>query len=559
MAEIMIEERNTEKMRTTQKTGQIRERLRQKSVALGSGKGGVGKSTTAVNLAVYFARKGIRVGVVDLDPLSDIAAILGLDDRKTGTESSDFNTHVRNVFANIDLIFPSSKLEQEERSSLKEMLFTRFTKELVDFYDILLFDLPAGSRYEDNLVYLPNIAHLIVVTNSEPTAHVSAGAYIKSVLDQDPGVTINLWHNKYMKTVDADFDTKNVIANYNKNVPVEARIKEEIASTIRHLAFIPQDPSLDLLQGDIPLLVNVEQNLRDILKVIQQEMISHQLQGLGIRGKTLELMRFFFTSKRDTVNLEELAGCLASFLDSLLSKAKSGGTRGNKVIDNGKQHDGLMQLAGAVQGDPLQKTVKRLIDVLDTGIQRQLDEKRPFFLSGGFGANKAFDKEFSLLLMEFDKIVKDQRPFLKNAAGVLLFIYSLYKLFRSRSVVKLIDDIIPKRRDNHGAMTRDRYSQIKYLVERSEEYRKSFYVLIKLLFPVVQKQISTVAKTFELRNLLLRDSRGAVNERAYLKLLINFLHDLVYSGLSIVIGFRYRPASVAFEETAERLLAEIRG
>lgn len=56
-------------------------------IAVASGKGGVGKTTVAVNLAIALSKKGFKVGILDADMHGpDIPIMLGIDERPLGSK-----------------------------------------------------------------------------------------------------------------------------------------------------------------------------------------------------------------------------------------------------------------------------------------------------------------------------------------------------------------------------------------------------------------------------------------------------------------------------------------
>ena len=58
-------------------------------IACVSGKGGVGKTTTAINLAAALAERGRRVLTVDCDPQSNLTSGLGLNPYELGSSLGD--------------------------------------------------------------------------------------------------------------------------------------------------------------------------------------------------------------------------------------------------------------------------------------------------------------------------------------------------------------------------------------------------------------------------------------------------------------------------------------
>ncbi|MBA7624933.1 Sporulation initiation inhibitor protein Soj [subsurface metagenome] len=87
--------------------------MKQKIFVFANQKGGVGKTTTAVNLGAYLSKAGKRVLLVDFDPQANSSSSVGADTDQPGiyeviTEKSDINRAIQSTSVSGLYVIPSS-------------------------------------------------------------------------------------------------------------------------------------------------------------------------------------------------------------------------------------------------------------------------------------------------------------------------------------------------------------------------------------------------------------------------------------------------------------------
>ena len=536
------------------------ESIKEKSLAVASGKGGVGKTTTCVNLAVYFARCGLKTALIDLDPLSDIATLLDITEAGLSRESGDdFKSNIIGVLPNLDIIFPDSKLEDRTHGAYERLV--KFQSEIENGYDKIIMDLPAGSLYEENLVFLEFTKKIIIVTNDEPTSHTASGHYIRQADGSTSDLEYLLWHNKYAGITVAGFDPRDLPGNYNKNVPEEDRF-DFSKLQMKDAAFIPHDPAMDLLQSNPSLSVNILAQMSERLDFLIEQRIDELAFSISLPGKSGSLIRHYLHLNPYIRDLDTSFNKLSEYIFILLntkSLSNTGESYHRTIVEGAlevfteTEKEKIITLLNLMRNDSLLSDLLKTSAQLKIAVDDQNNTTRMFFTNPDVGSLKAVDKRVSMLLQKLHTERNNHNAYISSTAGLLLFDFALYKLLASRTVKDLIINFIPLKTNSRGEEVRDKHQQILQLVREEDTYKKNYLRLIDVLFPVVLKQIAAVVETFNIAGLIFNNSEG-VQKDVYLKLLSAFLHNSINSGLGIVVGFPFRPASSAFEKSAAALL-----
>ena len=155
-------------------------------LAVGSGKGGVGKSTTAVNLALALAAGGARVGVLDADVYGpSIPTMLGLSGKP---ESPDGKSIVPMHAHGIEAMSIGLLVEHDTPMIWRGPMATQALTQLLtqtlwggeEGLDYLVVDLPPGTGdIQLTLAQKIPVAGAIVVTTPQEVATMDARKALK--------------------------------------------------------------------------------------------------------------------------------------------------------------------------------------------------------------------------------------------------------------------------------------------------------------------------------------------------------------------------------------------
>jgi len=147
-------------------------------IAIASGKGGVGKSTTAVNLALALAAEGANVGILDADIYGpSIPTMLGLSGYP---ESQDNKTMMPKVSYGIQTISIGYLIEPDQPMIWRGPMVTNALQQLLNDtnwsnVDYLIVDLPPGTGdIQLTLSQQIPVSGAVIVTTPQDIALIDA-------------------------------------------------------------------------------------------------------------------------------------------------------------------------------------------------------------------------------------------------------------------------------------------------------------------------------------------------------------------------------------------------
>ncbi|WP_394174576.1 iron-sulfur cluster carrier protein ApbC [Thalassotalea litorea] len=252
-------------------------------LAIASGKGGVGKSTTAVNIALALQEEGARVGILDADIYGpSIPTMLGIGDQKPGSEDGKrmLPLHGQGLSAmSIGFLVPDSQASIW-RGPMASTAFTQLLNETAwDDLDYLLIDMPPGTGdIQLTLAQKVPVAAACMVTTPQDIALIDVKKGI-SMFDKVQVPVLGVVENM----------SYHICANCGHESHIFGRGGAQQLAEGQDINLLGQIPlNLDIRQGadtgKSPILTDIDSDISQIYRKIATNIVSDLYYQLDWRS-----------------------------------------------------------------------------------------------------------------------------------------------------------------------------------------------------------------------------------------------------------------------------------
>jgi len=218
--------------------------------AITSGKGGVGKTSIALNLSIILARAGMRVllidsdiGLANVDVMTGIASTRSIEDVISG-EVSIFDALVEGP-EGLTILPSASALGDIQGYQDSISVFKKELLKLENAFDMICID--TGAGISANVVDFMFMAdEVIVVMTPEPTAFADAYAVVKLLSLEKPQLQVGV----ILNIIQREEEAEKLFVKFTEIV------KRFLGKELLFRGFIPEDKTVaDAVMRQIPLAI----------------------------------------------------------------------------------------------------------------------------------------------------------------------------------------------------------------------------------------------------------------------------------------------------------------
>lgn len=196
-----------------------------KFISVASGKGGVGKTSFSINLAVSLSQKGYNTFLLDADMgMANVDILMNLRSEYTIKDIIDNDVNILEAVVEgpggVNVIPGGSGFKD-----LANIDIWKFNKLLNSFNDLEKYAdfviIDTGAGIANNVINFLLASHeVLVITTPEPHSITDAYALIKTIDEVDPSIMIKLIINKVESAEEANFISSKIINVARHNLKI---------------------------------------------------------------------------------------------------------------------------------------------------------------------------------------------------------------------------------------------------------------------------------------------------------------------------------------------------